>query len=83
MVTLWSVSLWLLLMPLVHDLLPDPWLPVIWGDLFDLRSSAEALPLAGFGALLLAMAIVVTRQVGTLHARFARGMLGAGRRQDA
>ncbi|MCA1655361.1 MAG: hypothetical protein LC635_02685, partial [Pseudonocardiaceae bacterium] len=39
------------------------------------------LPFAGLGVLLLALAIIVTKGLGTLHARFARAMLGLSPRR--
>ncbi|HEV2784548.1 MAG TPA: sensor domain-containing protein [Actinophytocola sp.] len=85
MVSFWSVSLWLLLMPLYFGFLPDDWYPVAWGHPFIRVDSAfEALPWAALGALLLAVTVALTKGLGSLHARYARAMLGpSGRKLDA
>jgi hypothetical protein len=79
-VSLWSTSMWLLLMPITYGVFPDEWQAVMWGEMFTVDSSVEALPLAGLGAILLAMTASVTKHLGTLHARFARAMLGPSQR---
>jgi hypothetical protein len=80
MVSLWSASMWLLLMPVTYSVFPDQWQPVVWGEVFTVGSWVAALPLAGLGAILLAMTASVTKQLGMLHARFARAMLGPSQR---
>jgi hypothetical protein len=84
MVSLWSASLWLLFLPLYFGFLPVEWYPVVWDNSFvRVDSTWEALPWAALGAILLAMTIVLTKALGTLHARYARAMLGpSGRRLD-
>jgi hypothetical protein len=82
MVTFWSVSLWLLFLPLYRGFLPADWYPVVMNNPFvRVDSTWAALPWAALGAILLAMTIVLTKALGTLHARFARGMLGPSRRR--
>lgn len=77
MVALWSTSLWLLFLPAILGFLPHEWHPVAWdGPLFGVDTAVEALPWAALGALLLAMTVVLTRALGSLHARYARAMLG-------
>src|SRR5882672_10260727 len=85
MVSLWSASLWLLFLPLYFGFLPAEWYPVAWDNpIIRVDSTWEALPWAALGAILLAMTIVLTKALGTLHARYARAMLGpSGRRLDA
>jgi hypothetical protein len=85
MVTFWSASLWLLLLPLWFGLVPQDWYPEVWGwVLGHVDSTWEALPWAAVGAVLLAVTILMTRVLGMLHARFARAMLGPNpRRLDA
>ncbi|HEU5474891.1 MAG TPA: sensor domain-containing protein [Actinophytocola sp.] len=85
MVTLWSASLWLLLLPLLHPFLPDDAYPV-WDDhpMVSIDSSFEALPWAAVGALLLAVTVLITKGLGALHARYARALLGPSvRRMNA
>ena len=85
MVSLWSASLWLLFLPLYFGFLPAEWYPVAWDNpIVQVHSTWEALPWAALGAILLAMTIVLTKALGTLHARYARALLGpSGRRLDA
>lgn len=85
MVSLWTVSLWLLLLPLLHGFLPDEAYPVINDHpILRVDSTFEALPLAAAGAVLLAVTVMVTKGLGTLHARYARALLGPSeRRMDA
>ncbi|MFL6145180.1 MAG: sensor domain-containing protein [Labedaea sp.] len=81
MVSLWSTSLWLLLMPLYFGFLPAEWYPVFDNHPFaSVDSTWEALPWAALGALLLAMTVALTKALGSMHARFARAMLGPSRR---
>ena len=81
MVSLWSASLWLLFMPLYVGFLPADWYPVA-GDhpIVSVDSTWEALPWAALGALLLAMTVALTKALGSMHARFARAMLGPSHR---
>ena len=82
MVSFWSVSLWLLLLPLYFGFLPADWYPEVWGHpLGSVDSAFEALPWAALGAILLAMTVVMTKGLGSLHARYARAMLGPSRRR--
>lgn len=85
MVAFWSASLWSLFLPVYWGFLPADWYPVAWDNpFFTVDSTWEALPVAALGALLLAVTIVMTRGLGSLHARFARAMLGpSARRVDA
>lgn len=85
MVTLWSASVWLVLLPLWFGLAPNDWYPEVWGwVLGHVDSTWEALPWAAVGAVLLAVTVALTRALGVLHARFARAMLGPSlRRLDA
>src|SRR5206468_8192093 len=82
MVSFWSASLWLLFLPLYFGFLPDDWYPEVWGHAFGSVDSAfEALPWAALGAILLAATVTMTRGLGTLHARYARALLGPSRRR--
>ena len=82
MVSFWSASLWLLLLPLYFGFLPADWYPEVWGHaLGSVDSAFEALPWAALGAILLAMTVVMTKALGSLHARYARAMLGPSRRR--
>ena len=85
MVTFWSASLWLLLLPAWFGFAPHDWYPEGWGYVIGhVDSTWEALPWAAVGAVLLAVTIVLTRVLGALHARFARALLGPSpRRLDA
>ncbi|HET9139576.1 sensor domain-containing protein [Actinophytocola sp.] len=85
MVTFWSVSLWLLLLPLYFGFLPAEWSPVIDDHpVLAVDSAFEALPYAALGAILLAVSVALTKGLGTLHARYARAMLGpSARKLDA
>jgi hypothetical protein len=82
MVTFWATSLWLLFLPLYFGFLPTDWYPEVWGyPLGAVDSTFEALPLAAIGALLLAVTVAMTKGLGTLHARYARAMLGPSQRR--
>jgi hypothetical protein len=82
MVVSWSVSLWLLFLPLYFGFLPDEWYPEVWDHpLGQVDSAWEALPWAALGAILLAMTIALTKALGALHARYARALLGPSRRR--
>lgn len=77
-VALWASSLGLIFLPIYFRFLPEgswmlfdqdrPWVVV--------DSTLDALPWAGLGVLILALAVVVTKWLGATHARFARGLLG-------
>lgn len=82
MLTFWSTSLWLLLLPLWFGFAPEDWYPEVWGSVLGRVDTAwEALPWAAVGAVLLAITIALTRVLGVLHARFARALLGPSRRR--
>ncbi|GAB3453845.1 sensor domain-containing protein [Actinophytocola sediminis] len=77
MITSWATSVWLLLLPANYWWLPGDWYPTLWNnDFLRVDTWAETLPWAALGVLALAIAIALTRRLGTLHARFARAMLG-------
>ncbi|OLF09011.1 hypothetical protein BLA60_20690 [Actinophytocola xinjiangensis] len=77
MVTSWATSLWLLLLPVYYQWMPADWYPTFWNNGFmRIDSWFETLPFAALGVLALAIAVMLTRQLGTLHARYARAMLG-------
>jgi hypothetical protein len=79
---LWSVSLYLTLLPLYWSWVPSDWQLVMWNhSVVEIDSWVGTLPFAGLGVLLLAMAIVVTNAMGTLHAVYARAMLGPSPRR--
>lgn len=81
MVTFWATSLWLVTLPAYWSWLPADWRPVLWdAPLFSVGSWPETLPWAALGVLILAMAVALTRALGTLHARYARVMLGPSQR---
>lgn len=79
MIALWSTGLGLLALPVYFRFLPPdgswrlfdtdhPWVVV--------DSTLDALPWAVLGALVCVLAVLVTRWLGMVHARFARGLLG-------
>jgi hypothetical protein len=75
-ITAWATSLSMLLLPIYHSWLPD-WYPTIWHDeVLRVDSWPETLPRAALGMLGLAFSILLTKALGTLHARYARAMLG-------
>jgi len=77
MVTFWATSLWLVTLPIYWSWLPDAWRPVVWDQpFFQVDSWPETLPWAALGVLVLAMTIALTKALGTLHARYARALLG-------
>lgn len=81
MMTFWAASLWLLFLPLYFGFVPDDWYGEVWNHPFgQVDSTWEALPWAAIGALLLAVTVAMTKALGTLHARFARVMLGPSQR---
>jgi hypothetical protein len=78
----WSVSVYLTLLPLYWSWIPDSWHPELWDHpLASIDSWLGTLPFAGLGVLLLALAIIVTNGLGTLHAVYARAMLGPSPRR--
>jgi hypothetical protein len=83
-VVLWAVALYLTLLPLYWNWIPDDWQLVLWNhQVVSIDSWLGTLPFAGLGVLMLAMAIIVTRGLGTLHAVYARAMLGPSERRIA
>jgi len=84
MVTFWATSLWLVTLPIYWTWLPESWRPIAWDrPLFEVDSWPETLPWAALGVLVLAMAIALTKALGTLHARYARALLGPSRHRIA
>jgi hypothetical protein len=78
----WSVAVYLTLLPFYWTFMPVEWQPVLWDTPFlNVDSWVETLPFAGLGVLVLALAVIVTKALGTLHARFARAMLGPSPRR--
>jgi hypothetical protein len=81
MVTLWSVALYLTLLPLYWTWLPGDWQMVLWDhQVVNVDSWLGTVPFAGLGLMVLALAVIVTKGLGTLHARYARAMLGPSER---
>ncbi|TNC21420.1 sensor domain-containing protein [Amycolatopsis alkalitolerans] len=76
LVTCWSVGLGLTTLPTYVGYLPEG------TDLGLVRitSAVQALPWAVAGVLVLALSVVLTRELGAVHARFARLALGPGPR---
>jgi hypothetical protein len=84
MVVLWSVSLYLTLLPLYWNWIPSDWQLVMWDHpVVNIDSWLGTLPFAGLGLLVLALSIIVTKGLGTLHAVYARAMLGPSERHIA
>jgi hypothetical protein len=84
MVVLWSVSLYLTFLPLYWNWIPHDWQIVLWNHpVVNVDSWIGTLPFAGLGVLVLALAVIVTKGLGTLHARYARAMLGPSERHIA
>jgi hypothetical protein len=85
MVTFWATSLWLVTLPVYWGFLPDSWRAEVWNDgdnpLFRVDSWTETLPWAALGVLVLAMAVALTRVLGTMHAHYARALLGPSTRR--
>lgn len=76
----WSLALGLLGLPiymryLPHGSLSFPYDGTRW---VVVDSTLATLPWAAFGVLCLGLAIALTRALATLHARFARSLLGPG-----
>lgn len=83
-VVLWSTSLYLTFLPLYWNWVPSDWQLVMWNHpLVNIDSWLGTLPFAGLGVLLLAFAIIVTNALGTMHAVYARAMLGPSPRRIA
>ncbi|MFI7680829.1 sensor domain-containing protein [Actinophytocola sp. NPDC049390] len=83
-VVLWSVSLYLMFLPLYWNWMPTDWQIVLWDHpVWHIDSWMGTLPFAGLGVLVLALAVTVTKGLGTLHARYARAMLGPSERHIA
>lgn len=81
---LWSVSLYLTLLPLYWAWIPNDWQMVLWDhSVVSVDSWLGTLPFAGLGVLILALSIIVTNALGTLHAVYARAMLGPSPRHIA
>lgn len=81
---LWSVSLYLTLLPLYWSWIPDDWHMVLWDhSVVSIDSWLGTLPFAGLGVLILALAIIITNALGTVHAVYARAMLGPSPRHIA
>jgi len=76
MVTFWATSLWLITLPAYWTWLPVDWRPMLWNQQPMFDSWLETLPWAGVGVVVLAAAVALTRALGTLHARYARALLG-------
>jgi len=55
---------------------------VVVGDSWTIDSFASALPIAGIGLALIPFVLLGTRWMGSVHARFARGMLGPTRADE-
>lgn len=81
MVVSWSVSLYLLFLPVYWSWLPEDWHMVLWNhSVVEIDSWLGTLPFMGLGALGLVFAILVTKVLGSAHARYARAMLGPSQR---
>ncbi len=81
-VVLWSVGLDLAFLPAYWSWVPDEWQMVLWNhQVVSVDSWLGTLPFAGLGVLVLAFAAIVTKGLGTLHARYARAMLGPSQRR--
>lgn len=82
MVTFWSVGPYLALLPLYWHWMPGDWRAVVWDHpVVVVDSWLDTLPFAGLGVLVVALAIIVTKGLGTLHAQYARAMLGPSPRR--
>jgi Putative sensor len=83
-VVFWSVSLYLTLLPLYWSWVPSDWQLVMWNQrVVNIDSWLGTLPFAGLGVLILAVSIIVTKGLGTVHAVYARAMLGPSPRRIA
>lgn len=78
----WSFALYLTFLPLYWTWLPTDWQMMTWDlRVIQVDSWIETLPFAGLGVLILALAVMVTKALGTAHARYARAMLGPSPRR--
>lgn len=83
-VVAWTVSLYLTLLPVWWLWAPHDWDLEIWNQsVWSIGSWVGTLPFAGLGVLLLALAIIITNALGTMHAVYARAMLGPSPRRIA
>ncbi|NKQ57618.1 two-component system sensor kinase [Amycolatopsis sp. K13G38] len=76
-VTLWSAGIGLAALPVYFQSLPPD--AHVFGY-FSPGTFVETLPWAALGVLVIAVSIAATRSMGILHARYARAVLGPGRR---
>lgn len=78
MITMWSLTLGLLFLPIYYRYLPEAsWRVGDWDHpLIVVDSFVESLPFAALGLLLLAVALPVTKGLGRAHAYYARALLG-------
>jgi putative sensor protein len=84
MVVFWAVSLHLTLLPVYWAWIPSDWQLVMWDHrVVTIDSWASTLPFAGAGVLILALTIIITNALGTMHAMYARAMLGPSPRRIA
>lgn len=83
-VVAWAVSLYLTLLPVWWLWAPHDWDLEVWDrSVWSIGSWVGTLPFAGLGVLLLALAIIITNALGTMHAVYARAMLGPSPRRIA
>lgn len=83
-VVLWSVSLYLTFLPLYWEWMPADWHAVLWDHpVVSVDTWWGTLPFAALGVLILAVAVIVTNALGTMHAVYARAMLGPSERRIA
>jgi hypothetical protein len=77
-VTFWATSLGMVFLPLFYRWLPDGEFRAFDGDRpwFVVDSSVDAVPFSLVGVVLLGLTILMTRGLGSAHARFARALLG-------
>lgn len=81
-VVAWTTSLYLTFLPIYWTWIPSDWHVVLWDQpVANIDSWVGTLPFAGLGVLLVALAIIVTRALGTMHALYARAMLGPSPRR--
>jgi signal transduction histidine kinase len=75
-ITMWSLVLALLAVPFW---IGDAPFAVVVGEFWTIDSFYSGLPVAVIGLALIPFAVLGTRWLGTLHGKFARGMLGPTR----
>ncbi|MFI6098255.1 sensor histidine kinase [Lentzea sp. NPDC051213] len=75
-ITMWSVVAAFIAVPFW---IVDAPFAVIVGDTWTIDSFVSALPVSAIGLALIPFALLGTRWLGTVHGRFARGMLGPTR----